>query len=269
MGVKRREFLKLAGLTVAAVGATPAAHILLGGAGEAAAEEKAAPAVLSAGRHWAMVVDTRKLTHEDIELAVRACHQTHNVPDIRLPNGEKDLRHEVKWVWADEFENVFPEQYTPNQPEFLKDKEFLVLCNHCDNPPCCRVCPTQATYKREDGIVVMDMHRCIGCRFCMAGCPYGSRSFNWGDPRIFFKDGRPSNPAYPTRMKGVVEKCNFCAERLAQGQYPACVEACESGALAFGDLSSPSSEVNRLIRENYTIRRKPSLGTGPNIFYLV
>jgi len=113
---------------------------------------------------------------------------------------------------------------------------------------------------------MMDMHRCIGCRYCIAACPYGSRSFNWRDPRPFIKN---LNKEYPTRTRGVVEKCNFCAERLAKGLHPACVDACEEKALVFGDLEDPESEVRALLRENYAIRRKPALGTNPEVYYIV
>ena len=140
-----------------------------------------------------------------------------------------------------------------------------MLCNHCDNPPCVRVCPTKATWKREDGIVMMDYHRCIGCRFCMAGCPYGSRSLNWRDPRPFIKK---ITKEFPTRERGVVEKCNFCSERLAKGLIPACVEACKEKVLVFGDLEDPNSEVRGLLKSHYTIRRKPQLGTRPQIYYI-
>ncbi|MEE4242288.1 MAG: 4Fe-4S dicluster domain-containing protein, partial [Desulfopila sp.] len=144
---------------------------------------------------------------------------------------------------------------------------FLVLCNHCDNPPCVRVCPTKATFKLPNGIVAMDYHRCIGCRFCMMGCPYGARSFNWFDPRDKIK---AYNPDFATRTRGVVEKCNFCGERLALGQEPACVEALkESGALVFGDLNDPHSEIRQLLDKEHTIQRKPTLGTQPSIFYIV
>ncbi|OGR02490.1 MAG: hypothetical protein A2284_09910 [Deltaproteobacteria bacterium RIFOXYA12_FULL_61_11] len=143
----------------------------------------------------------------------------------------------------------------------------MVLCNHCDNPPCVRVCPTQATFKREDGIVAMDMHRCIGCRYCVAACPYGSRSFNWRDPRPYLA-GR-INPQYPTRTKGVVEKCNFCSERLAEGREPLCVEACPKRSITFGDLLQPGSAVRELLRTRYTVCRKPTLGTLPHVFYLL
>jgi molybdopterin-containing oxidoreductase family iron-sulfur binding subunit len=149
-----------------------------------------------------------------------------------------------------------------------------VLCNHCDNPPCVLVCPTQATWRREsDGIIMMDQHRCIGCRYCVAACPYGSRSFNFSTPfpRPLEKQ-QPTNPDYPTRTKGVVEKCNFCAERLAKGLAPKCVESCKkegAGALTFGDLNDPESEVRKILATTFTVRRKPDLGTNPQIFYVV
>ena len=121
-----------------------------------------------------------------------------------------------------------PPSLTDYARQDLAASQLLVLCNHCADPPCTRVCPTQATWKRDDGIVMMDYHRCIGCRYCMAACPYGSRSFNWVDPRPYIET---VNPQYPTRTKGVVEKCNFCEERLADGLLPACVEACQEKAL--------------------------------------
>jgi molybdopterin-containing oxidoreductase family iron-sulfur binding subunit len=99
----------------------------------------------------------------------------------------------------------------------------------------------------------------------MAACPYGSRSFNFRDPRPFIRN---MNPKFPTRMKGVVEKCNFCAERLAVGKMPACVEA-SNGAIVFGDLEDPTSSVRALLKSNYTIRRKQGLGTEPAVYYIV
>jgi Fe-S-cluster-containing dehydrogenase component len=141
-----------------------------------------------------------------------------------------------------------------------------VLCNHCNNPPCVRVCPTKATFKRDsDGLVLMDFHRCIGCRFCMAGCPYGARSFNYRDPQPAIAEIQPN---FTPRTKGVVEKCNFCAERLARGEMPACVEASE-GAAVFGDLNDPSSNVRKILAEQYAITRKPELGTYPSVFYII
>ncbi len=118
----------------------------------------------------------------------------------------------------------------------------------------------------------MDMHRCIGCRFCMAACPYGSRSFNFRDPCGKDENGQPYikelNPEFPTRTKGVVEKCTFCYERLAKGLKPACVEA-SGGGIVFGDLEDPNSEVRQLIGKQYTMRRKPELGTQPSVYYII
>jgi molybdopterin-containing oxidoreductase family iron-sulfur binding subunit len=113
----------------------------------------------------------------------------------------------------------------------------------------------------------MDYHRCIGCRYCMAGCPFGARSFNFMEPRKHL-DLSNLNKEFPTRMRGVVEKCTFCVERLAQGKQPACAEA-SNGAVVFGDLSDANSEVRKLLREHYTIRRKPSLGTEPGVYYII
>jgi molybdopterin-containing oxidoreductase family iron-sulfur binding subunit len=152
----------------------------------------------------------------------------------------------------------------------LKEMPFVALCNHCSNPPCVRVCPTKATFKLTNGITMQDMHRCIGCRFCMAACPYGARSFNWIDPRKAgnLKNG-VTNREYPARSKGVVEKCTFCTERLQAGKMPACVEAAPAGALLFGDIENPDSEVRKIVTSRLTIRRKPELGTGPSVYYVI
>jgi molybdopterin-containing oxidoreductase family iron-sulfur binding subunit len=223
--------------------------------------ETPSPAGALTARRWAMVIDLPKcFKDEGCTRCIEACHRTHNVPEFNNRN------HEVKWIWKEPFENAFPSQENEYTSEAFKDKPVLVFCNHCDEPPCVRVCPTQATWKREDGIVMMDWHRCIGCRYCVAGCPYGSRSFNWSDPRPHIEE---LDPNFPTRTKGVVEKCTFCEERLAKGQPPACVEACKEKALVFGDLDDPSSEVRELLRSRFTIRRKPELGTKPEIYYLV
>jgi Fe-S-cluster-containing dehydrogenase component len=213
-------------------------------------------------KRWAMVVDMRRWTEEDGRACRAACNAAHNIPQFDNP------KDEIKWFWVDSFEHAFPDQENHYVARKLEHAEVPLLCNHCDNPPCTRVCPTKATWKREqDGIVMMDWHRCIGCRYCVAACPYGSRSFNWRDPRPHIK--QPLNQEFPTRERGVVEKCTFCAERLAKGQLPACVEACRSGALTFGDLEDAHSEVRRLLDENFSIRRKPSLGTQPEVYYIV
>lgn len=258
MESKRRDFLKIAGLSALGLTTTPVLDAL--GAGGGAAPEytvgKGPDALI--GKHWGMVIDLTKL--ENVEAITEACHKVHNVPHF------EEKRHEIKWIWETEYNHAFSGQENPYLADALEHAPVLVLCNHCENPSCVRACPTQATFKREsDGIVLMDFHRCIGCRFCMAACPFGARSFNFRDPRPFIAE---TNKKFPTRMKGVVEKCNFCAERLAEGLMPACVEASE-GAIAFGDLSDPDSEIRELLRTNYTIRRKPELGTSPSVYYIV
>ncbi|TVQ99743.1 MAG: 4Fe-4S dicluster domain-containing protein [Desulfovibrionales bacterium] len=261
MAINRRTFLKAAGLTtLAGVAGHAAMELLTPGALEAARPESVGrfPEELTAKR-WAMLIDTEKFTTaQTFQRCIDACHVLHNVPHIP---GDK----EIKWLWTDSFKHVFPDQQHDLIPEAIKNQPFLALCNHCDNPPCVRVCPTKATFKRDDGIVMMDMHRCIGCRYCMAGCPYGARSFNFWDPRPFIAN---IDPYYPTRMIGVVEKCTFCEDRLARGQIPACVEVSE-GAMLFGDLDNQDSEVRRVLRERFSLRRKPSLGTKPHVFYLI
>jgi len=215
---------------------------------------------LTAGR-WGMVIDMSKCRGDCSDECVSACHAAHNVPYI--PQAED----QVKWLFREPAENTFPDLKPGFLSKKIREKPFLLLCNHCEDPPCVIVCPTQATFKRkEDGIVMMDYHRCIGCRFCMAACPYGSRSFNFRDPRPFIKE---LNPDYPSRRRGVVEKCNFCQERLKKGQSPACVEACTEGVLTFGDLEDPASDVRRILADKPHIRRKSSLGTGPSVFYIL
>lgn len=271
MGVNRREFLKIAGVTTLLGAGAKSAIDVLARENQDASEISPNPDAL-VGKRWAMVIDPKKCLARverdgDCKDCILACHRVHNVPDFGNP------KDEIKWIWNEKYEHVFPGQEHEYIEESVRGKPFVVLCNHCDNPPCVRVCPTKATFKRRDGIVMMDYHRCIGCRFCMAGCPFGSRSFNWRDPRGKDKDGRPfikeTNPEFPTRMRGVVEKCNFCEERLARGLIPACVEACKEKALVFGDLENPDSEVRTLLRSHYTIRRKPELGTMPQVYYIV
>jgi molybdopterin-containing oxidoreductase family iron-sulfur binding subunit len=258
----RRSFLKILGISTLGLG-TLSSVDLLAKVGKGEPVYNQTPDTL-VGKRWALVVDVNKLDEGATEKAIEACHQVHNVPEYE---GEE----EIKWIWTDKYEHVFPGQEHAYLAEEIEEKPFLVLCNHCANPPCCRVCPTKATWQRADGIVMMDQHRCIGCRYCMAGCPFGARSFNWKDPKTtYWKEHEPPNPTYPVRSKGVVEKCNLCAERLAKGQIPACVEAVkDSKAIVFGDLEDPNSEARELLHEHFAIRRKPELGTNPNVYYIV
>jgi molybdopterin-containing oxidoreductase family iron-sulfur binding subunit len=253
MKITRKDFLRLTGFSLLVGGAK---HVI-----RAAAEVKATPEKSAQSVRWGMVVDLGKCREKDgCNDCVHACNKAHNVPIFA---NKKD---EVKWIWTDAFAKVFPFAQTGYAQPIGAATSVSLMCNHCADPPCARVCPTQATWKRDDGIVMMDWHRCIGCRYCIAACPYGSRSFNWRDPRPAIAS---INPEFPTRTKGVVEKCNFCEERLVRGQRPACVDACLNNVLVFGDLADPNSEPRQLLRTRFALQRQPELGTGPSVYYLV
>lgn len=180
--------------------------------------------------------------------------------------------------------------FTPGSHRHLSPPEkgaayFLpVHCQHCANAPCEKVCPVGATYRDEDGSILVDLERCVGCRYCMAACPFGVRQFNWeapeknmekyryqggyayGYPNEYRKAGRLVYS--PHRAKGVVEKCNFCAHYQAEGLDPACVRACTARARHVGDLDDPQSTVSILIRKRYGFTLLPEKGTRPNVYYL-
>jgi molybdopterin-containing oxidoreductase family iron-sulfur binding subunit len=275
MDKQRRKFLKIAGATaLAGIGApaivkltsSPALASAAAGNTDAHGAHGAAheAAGASQGVRLGMLIDMRKFYGhpELLDKATSACRKVHNIPEI------DNKKSEIKWIWKTPYANAFIDQTIYHESKVTKENDFLVLCNHCDQPPCVRVCPTKATYvEKNTGIVSMDYHRCIGCRFCMMGCPYGARSFNWFDPRPYIKE---INPDFPTRMRGVVEKCTFCAERLALGQEPACVEAVkEVKGIVFGDLNDPKSEIRQILDKEHTIQRQAALGTKPSVFYIV
>ncbi len=144
-----------------------------------------------------------------------------------------------------------------------------ISCMHCENPPCVLVCPVAATWVEPDGIVVIDYARCIGCRYCMAACPYNARRFNWAKPVIPVWQLNPHMHVYGNvpREAHVVEKCTFCIHRVRRGLPPACVEACPTGARIFGNLEDPNSPVRRVIDEYPCFTLLPEAGTKPKVFY--
>jgi molybdopterin-containing oxidoreductase family iron-sulfur binding subunit len=144
-----------------------------------------------------------------------------------------------------------------------------VQCQQCANPPCVKACPVQATWKEKDGIVVIDSNWCIGCRFCQAACPYDARRFNWTEPSIPPDEINPDQGYLSNRIrpKGVVEKCHFCLHRTRVGRYPACLEACPTGARKFGNLLDPEGEIRQVIENKRVFVLKENLGTHPRIFY--
>lgn len=165
----------------------------------------------------------------------------------------------LSWV-AEREEGKFPHVsrvYTP------------MLCFHCTNPPCVKVCPTKALSKRSDGIVVADQTRCAGVRACMAACPYGALQLyrdeksNYGGPLTDFE-----KYMYAKNRRGTVMKCNFCAERVEKGLLPACVEVCPTRCRFFGDFDDPASEVSKLIKRGHAIQLYPEFGTSPSVYYV-
>ena len=144
-----------------------------------------------------------------------------------------------------------------------------VACQHCDNPSCVKVCPVGATYKDEEtGVVRQDYDKCIGCRMCMAACPYpGVRSFNWDEPKYMIAAEFGDADAVP-HQKHVVEKCTMCWHRLARGEEPACIEVCPERARFWGDLDDPNSEAAQLVASREHKQLLPEQGTNPSVYYL-
>ncbi len=144
-----------------------------------------------------------------------------------------------------------------------------VACQQCEDPSCVRSCPVGATWKEPDGIVVIDYDWCIGCRCCMSACPYGARHFNWGEPTIPDAEVNPKMHYLGNRprIKGVVEKCTFCVQRVRNGRYPACVEVCPVGARKFGNLRDPNSEIRYILEHKRVFVLKNELNTRPKFFY--
>jgi len=223
---------------------------------------------------WGMVIDLDKCV--GCQACSIACKAENNVPH-GSPE-EQEIRREVYWhrVIA-----VSEGEYPTAKIEFIP-----MPCMHCDDAPCVTVCPAKATFKREDGIIVQDFRRCIGCRYCIVACPYGVRNFNFKDQEEK-EYHRPDLPPtreqrgswpFPHRVRGVVEKCTFCFHRideaLREGKQvgtdvvPACVEACPTRARAFGDLDDPTSEVSRLLASRTSFRLREEMSTHPKVFYL-
>ena len=257
----RRDLLKLAGGTVlAGVSGAGAVYKLVEPSLAASGAEKQ-----PSGRLWGMLIDINKCNacESECTACLDACRQENNVAFHR------DLRYDNHWI-----RKVTVEKTVGHT---TSEQSVILLCNHCDNPPCAQVCPVQATYKRHDGIVIVDHHRCIGCRYCMIACPYNARMFTFKDTHDDHK-GWP-NKERPKRSHGVAEACNLCAHRLdvldAEGQpgVPACVEACQKknggdGALIVGDLNDPESEISKKIAEHHVIRIRDDLGTEPKVYYI-
>jgi Fe-S-cluster-containing dehydrogenase component len=245
--MNRRQFMQAAGAAGAAAAAIGVSQAL-----GARASEGGEPSP----HRWAMVIDQAKCI--GCGYCVHACRATN------------DVRHGMEW-------NVLLEDVSvAGEPVYLPRP-----CMHCEHPPCAEVCPVGATYRRPDGVVMMDYDRCIGCRYCEVACPYDARVFNWeafeGPNECVPEWGTPE---VPRRPRGVPEKCSFCVQRLDRAAElgltpgvdyaatPACVNACPVGARVFGDLNDPESQVSRWLRDNKSVRLREDLGTAPRVYYL-
>ena len=239
----RRDLLK-SGAAASTVTLAPGVTLMAFG-GTAEASSRA-----DAGKRWGLLIDASKCS-TDCSDCVTAC---------KVENG---------WGGEAELEHVSPEQ----APEWirkvtLRDKETgrevsaPVMCQHCEEPPCVDVCPTGASMKRVDGIVQVDKHICIGCRYCMMACPFKARSFVH-EPVVNQKTHAP-------RGQGTVESCTLCVHRVDAGGTPACVEACAAtghGAIIFGDLKDPESEISRRLAEYPSAALRPDLDLNPGVRY--
>ena len=197
---------------------------------------------------------------------LHACNEENNQSHTPLVTWITMLRSSHKKVWLLE-----DTEHYLDPPEEEDDRKYHlpVACQHCEHPACVDACPTKATWKEPDGIVVVDYNWCIGCRCCMAACPYNARKFNWAEPEIAADDVNPEMHYLGNRLRmaGVVEKCTFCVHRTRTGRNPACVEACPAQARHFGDLNDPESELYRIATYLRTTRLREELGTEPNFFY--
>jgi molybdopterin-containing oxidoreductase family iron-sulfur binding subunit len=187
--------------------------------------------------------------------------QIHWITVLRFKKGDK---------WVNDLENA--DKYY--NPENVPERGYFYMptqCQQCEKPPCVKSCPTQATWMEDDGIVVVDYNWCIGCRYCMAACPYGARNFNWTEPGIPQKEINTSTHYLGNRPRyaGVVDKCTFCIQRTrnSPGRYPACVDVCPVGARKFGNLLDPDSEIRYCISNKRIFRLKEDLNTYPKFFY--
>ncbi len=245
MDTDRRTFLTLGASCLAAGVMAPVIRVFA----YAGADAQGA----SAAKRWGMVIDVNKCA-DGCTACVEACVKEHNIPNF----GEERIN--IQWIRKAEVKAKVPG---------AQARSLLLLCNHCENPPCADVCPTGATFKRDDGIVLVDKHRCIGCRYCIISCPYNARSLVFKQPDEVEVMG--GNPDVPRRGKGVVESCDFCVRRVDAGRQPACVEACAKAghrALVFGDLRDPESEVARLVATSRTQTIRADLGTQPKVHYM-
>ena len=234
----RRALVGAGVVAAAGVAIAPGIHLIA--VAEAATPPRAAGEPASSKVRWGMLVDTTKCT-PGCDACVKAC-ATENGINEKVA----DPRQASQWIRKIDLKNL-KTGHAVSLP---------MMCQHCEHPPCVDVCPTGASMKRADGIVLVDRHICIGCRYCMMACPYKARSF-------VHQPLAEQNPEVP-RGLGCVEGCTFCVQRVDKGLKPACTEACPEGAMTFGDLNDPESAIAKKLAaiSSTQVRADLKLGTG-------
>ncbi len=236
----KRDFLKKAGAGVTTLALATGVTLI---AYPEQVSARAPDQPVDPKKRWGLLIDVNKCT-EECTACVIACSEEHG---WKL---DGDPQVDSQWIRKLKIED----------PTTGFAKSFPVMCQHCAEPPCVDVCPTGASFKRADGIVLVDKHTCIGCRYCMMACPYKARSF--------VHEPLTDQRAHSPRGKGVVESCTLCTHRVDRGDEPACVERCHSdgnGALLFGDLNDPTSEIAKRIAEFPTKQIRADLGVNPGV----
>ncbi len=201
--------------------------------------------VVSSLTRWGLLIDTDKC-HRECQACVTACNEEHNLTGFDRPLTDPQ--------WIRKMELV--DEQTGHETS------LPMLCQHCEHPPCVDVCPTGSSFRREDGVVLVDKHTCIGCRYCVMACPYKARSF--------VHEALHNQKPYSPRGKGTVESCTLCIHRVDRGRTPACVEACQSeggGAMVFGDLNDASSALSRTLRDAPSRQVRADLGLNTGVRY--
>ena len=238
MNIERRKFLGKASAVFAGLAIAPGVLLLDSAYGRPAGE------AASSKVRWGMLIDTNQCA-SGCNDCVTACNKESGLSGGTKPTDSQLMRKvELKDMRSG------------------RTTSLPMMCQHCESPPCVDVCPTGASFKRADGIVLVDRHRCIGCRYCMMACPYKARSF-------VHEPLTDQNPDVP-RGKGTVESCTMCVHRIDRGEQPACVEACTKAghrAILFGDLNDPESEISRRIRAVATTQIRADLMLNPGIRY--
>lgn len=239
--MQRREFLSKSAL---AAGVVVAPGVILHQVAQARSAEQAA----SNAQRWGMLIDTNKCSKGCTD-CVTACQNENG-----WGSSEKNSRTEQQAQWI--------RKVTLKDKQTGHEQSLPVMCQHCETPPCVDVCPTGASMKRADGIVLVDKHICIGCRYCMMACPYKARSF--------IHEKLELQKASAPRGIGTVESCTMCVHRVDKDQIPACVEACtaaDHGAMIFGDLNNPESDISRALKEHGGEQIRADLGLNTGVRY--